>query len=165
MPETPTLEAMRHGVGDEASISCGFHWVDNGQVWLELTCRMEQHSTDVTPAHWSDKCRNKPTNHAERSQAAGINPPKKTLTFLCKEREDAAWSGQLFVAGRQEQSKLEEKEKRALPRTSHISDLQTRSTAEELGSIGRRTVSRHGQPLQRSALTRGNAEPGGPADP
>lgn len=84
MPETPTLEAMRHGVGDEASISCGFHWVDNGQVWLELTCRMEQHSTDVTPAHWSDKCRNKPTNHAERSQAAGINPPKKHWPFSAK---------------------------------------------------------------------------------
>lgn len=31
-PETPTLEAMSHGVGDEASISCGFHRVDNGQV-------------------------------------------------------------------------------------------------------------------------------------
>lgn len=31
-PETPTLEAVRHGVGDEPSISCGFHRVDDGQV-------------------------------------------------------------------------------------------------------------------------------------
>lgn len=78
----------------------------------------------------------KQPNPAERSRAAGITPPKKTLTFLCKEGEQAAWSGQLFVAGRQEQSKAEQKEKRALPRTSHISDQQTRSTVEEWWAAG-----------------------------
>lgn len=31
-PEAPALEAVGHGVGDEASISCGFHRVDDGQV-------------------------------------------------------------------------------------------------------------------------------------
>lgn len=31
-PDSPTLEVVRHRVGDELSISGGFHWVDNGQV-------------------------------------------------------------------------------------------------------------------------------------
>lgn len=99
---------------------------------------------------------------AETKQPCRKRKKKNTLTCLCKEGEDAAWSGQLFVAGRQEQSKVEQKQKqkRALPRTSHISDQQTRSSAEELWAAGLD----HGQPLQRSALTRGSAEPGGPAD-
>lgn len=75
------------------------------------------------------------TNQPGRKKP-GNQPPQKTLTFLCKEGEDAAWSGQLFVAGRQEQSKVEQKEKRPLPRTSHISNRQTRSSAEELWAAG-----------------------------
>lgn len=40
------------------------------------------------------------------------------------------------MAGHQKKSKVEQEEKRILPRTSHISAWQTRSKAEELWAAG-----------------------------
>ncbi len=56
---------------------------------------------------------------------------RTALTLLCKEGEESARVGELFVAGCQNENKVQQKKNRALPRTSHISCNQTQSTAEE----------------------------------
>lgn len=73
----------------------------------------------------------------------------KTLTLFCKEGEEAAKIGALFVARCQNQNKVQQKENRALLRTSHISRNQAPSTAEESWAPGFQGCSR--RPLRSYA--------------
>lgn len=73
----------------------------------------------------------------------------QTLTLFCKEGEEAAKIGALFVARCQNQNKVQQKENRALLRTSHISRNQASSTAKESWAPGFQGCSR--RPLRSCA--------------
>lgn len=73
----------------------------------------------------------------------------QTLTLFCKEGEEAAKIGALFVARCQNQNKVQQKENRALLRTSHISRNQAPSSAEESWAPGFQGCSR--RPLRSCA--------------
>ena len=143
---------MRHGVGDEASISCGFHWVDNGQVWLWL----EPSCNSTGQMRCMHKCRN------QINREAGVTPPPQKHRPFSAKRErtlpgaDSSW---WWPAARS-------KTKWSRSRSGHSREhgiFQISRHEAPRKSCGQR-VSRHGQPLQRSALSRGNRQPGGPGD-
>jgi len=126
-PGSPKV--VSQGVGDELPISGGFHRVDGGHVRLgQPTCRVRHNGRGQQKVFFfTFTCTRIFTctlNFCPFHSIHALEGPHHslTLTLSCKEGEESEGVGELSAAGggQREEDDVQQKDNRALARTSHI---------------------------------------------